>query len=100
MYRVLMKKCIRCFSRPQQMNILSWVKLHAKKKKYPDLKIPKGFKKAQVLVGHAPVGRGPQINPDVAMDELEVRAVGPIYPVEGDQEALTEVRLQLKFKFE
>ena len=67
MYRVLMKKCIRCFSRPQQMNILSWVKVHAKKEKYPDLKIPKGFKKAQVLVGHAPEGRGPQINPDIAM---------------------------------
>ena len=49
------------------MNIMSWVRQKAVARKYGDLKIPKALREAQVLVGHDPGSRGPQVNPDAAM---------------------------------
>ena len=64
---MLLKPCLESFSRPQQMNIMSCVRQKAVARKYDDLKIPKALREAQVLVGHDPGSRGPQVNPDSAM---------------------------------
>ena len=86
-FEVRIAPCIGGFTKPQQMNILSWVRFSAERDNYDDLKIPRGYKSAQILIGHTPDGRGEPTDPDSI---LEVRTSGWIYPNIQDQFELSE----------
>ena len=99
-------KCLDCFTKPMQMNILSYIRERAKENRWKNFMIPNRFRKGCVLFGHDPTAepphqqelepRGEQYDPQ----KQEDRTTGWVYPVKEHQRIVSQVSyLHLIYSF-